>query len=59
MESILNDEARQVRNAYMRQYRKRNPEKTREMNRRYWERRAAREKEEKANEVESNQVQNR
>lgn len=35
--------ARKARAAYMREYRKRNPEKTREINERYWERRATRE----------------
>lgn len=33
--------ARQERNRYFREYRKRNPDKVREANRKYWERRAA------------------
>lgn len=32
--------ARRERAAYMREYRKRHPEKTREANRRYWEKKA-------------------
>ena len=36
----ISDEAKQERAAYMREYRRKNPEKTKEINRRYWERRA-------------------
>ena len=32
----LLEKARQERNKYMREYRKRNPEKTKEINQRYW-----------------------
>lgn len=39
----LQEKARQARNKYMRQYRMRNKEKIREINRRYWERRALKE----------------
>ena len=35
----LSDEARQFKNAYLRKWRAANPEKVREHNRRYWERR--------------------
>ena len=37
-------EAKRERAAYMREYRKRNPEKTREINRRYWQKKADRKK---------------
>lgn len=36
----ISTEARRERAAYMREYRKRHPEKTREINRRYWEKKA-------------------
>ena len=35
------DQAREERNRYFREYRARHPEKTREANRRYWAKRAA------------------
>ena len=38
--ATLTDEARAARAAYMREWRKRNPEKVAEANRRYWERKA-------------------
>ena len=38
----LQEMARLERNRYQREYRAKHPEKTRETNRRYWERRAAR-----------------
>ena len=41
--ATMTDEARAKRAAYMRQWRKRNPDKVRESNRRYWERKADRE----------------
>ena len=41
------DAAREARNRYYREYRKRNREKINAINRRYWERRAARELREK------------
>ena len=37
---IISDEAKRERATYMREYRRKNPEKTREINRRYWEKRA-------------------
>ena len=37
----MNELARQERNRYFREYRERNPDKVREANRKYWERRAA------------------
>lgn len=37
----LQEKARQLRNAYMREYRKRNPEKIKEINKRYWIKRAS------------------
>ena len=36
----ISDAAKQERAAYMREYRRKNPEKTKEINRRYWENRA-------------------
>lgn len=38
--ATMTDEARAKRAAYMRQWRKRNPEKVQEANRLYWERKA-------------------
>ena len=43
----LSDTAKEERARYMREYRKKNPDKTKEMNRRYWEKRAARKEENK------------
>jgi len=37
----LSEKAKQMRNAYARQWKSKNPEKVREYNRRYWERKAA------------------
>ena len=39
---ILTDKAREQRNSYAREWRRRNPDRVREANRRYWETRAAR-----------------
>lgn len=50
--------AREIRNEYMRQYRKKNPDKVREINKRYWERKAEREQEEQEDEHQNDQVQN-
>lgn len=36
----LSEQARQLRNQYQRQYRRKNPEKLRQYNARYWEKRA-------------------
>ena len=36
----MTDEAKAVRRAYLAAWRKKNPERVREQNRRYWERRA-------------------
>ena len=36
----ISTEARRERAAYMREYRKKHPEKTREINRRYWQKKA-------------------
>jgi len=36
----LSEQARRLRNEYQRQYRKKNPDKLKEYNRRYWERKA-------------------
>lgn len=36
----LSEEARQARNAYGREYRRKHPEKVREYNRNYWEKKA-------------------
>ena len=40
-EMTLEERAREERREYFRQWRARNPEKVRENNRRYWEKRAA------------------
>lgn len=40
-ESHMDEKAREARREYLREWRKRNPDKVRENNRRYWERRAA------------------
>lgn len=40
MKENLREEACQVRREYLREWRKRNPERVREANRRYWERKA-------------------
>jgi len=37
----LSDKARELRNAYQREYRRKHPEKLRQYNARYWERKAA------------------
>lgn len=37
----MDEKAREARREYLREWRKRNPDKVRENNRRYWERRAA------------------
>ena len=50
--------AKEIRNEYMRQYRKKNPDKVREINKRYWERKAEREQEEQEDEHQNDQVQN-
>lgn len=47
----MDDEAREARREYMREWRKKNPEKVRAINRRYWERRAERIRKERKNEV--------
>jgi len=36
----LSERAREIRNAYQRAYRRKNPDKLKEYNRRYWERKA-------------------
>ncbi|MGI6688554.1 MAG: hypothetical protein ACOX6Y_09480 [Christensenellales bacterium] len=36
----LSDRAREVKNAYAREWRRRNPEKTKKIQQRYWERKA-------------------
>ena len=41
--AVLSDRARKKRNEYMREYRKRNPDKIREINARYWENKAKKE----------------
>lgn len=43
METSVEKNAREARNEYIRKWRKANPDKVREINRRYWERRGARE----------------
>lgn len=45
MSQVLSQEAKKSRNEYYRRWRAANPEKVKEKNRRYWERRAEREKE--------------
>lgn len=40
MKTELTEAAKQARADYMREWRKRNPEKIKELNRRYWERKA-------------------
>ncbi len=42
----LRERARQIRNEYMRQYRKKNKEKTKRYNQNYWRRKAALEQKE-------------
>lgn len=37
----LSNQAKEARRAYLREWRRKNPEKVRESNRRYWERKAA------------------
>jgi len=37
----MNEQARELRNAYQRAYRRKNPEKLRQYNARYWEKKAA------------------
>ena len=46
-EMTLEERAKEERREYFRQWRAKNPDKVRENNRRYWERRAARKVEEK------------
>lgn len=43
METTAEKNAREARNEYIRKWRKANPDKVREANRRYWERRGERE----------------
>lgn len=43
--SNLSDAAKAERAEYMRKWRARNPQKTKQMNRKYWEKRAARKEE--------------
>lgn len=43
----LSDKAREKRNQYAREYRKKNKDKIAEYNRRYWEKKAQEEKEDK------------
>ena len=50
---------REARNQYYREYRAKNREKIRAINKRYWERRAAREQEATANAHKTNQIQDR
>ena len=50
--SNLSEEAKQERAAYMREWRAKNPQKTKQMNRKYWEKRAARK--EKKQDAEAN-----
>ena len=40
---IMTEEAKKKRAEYMREYRRLHPEKTRDINRRYWEKRARKE----------------
>lgn len=49
--SNLSEAARIERARYMREYRRKNPEKTKELNQRYWEKRAARKEADKDAEV--------
>lgn len=39
-ETIMSDEARKAQNEYTRRYRKEHPERVREWNRRYWQKKA-------------------
>lgn len=41
----MTDAAREAQRAYMREWRKKNPERVREKNKRYWEKRARRSQE--------------
>lgn len=50
----MDEQARKVQREYLREWRKRNPDKVRESNRKYWQRRAARLAAEKAKEASSN-----
>ncbi len=43
----MNDKGRQAKNEYYRRWRQKNPEKVRESNRKYWERKAAEKEAEK------------
>lgn len=47
---MLSEDAKNVRNEYMREYRKRNKEKIKKINARYWERKAKKISEVKENE---------
>ncbi|WGX77360.1 hypothetical protein QJS64_05035 [Paraclostridium bifermentans] len=40
----MNDKAREERNAYLREWRKKNKDKIKKYNKRYWERKASKEK---------------
>lgn len=42
----ISDEAREAQRAYFREWRKKNPDKIREKNRRYWEKKAEKAKQE-------------
>lgn len=48
-----NDQIKQARNAYMREWRRKNPERAKEISDRYWERRAERLKAEKSTSTET------
>ena len=54
MTEMMSQEAKKSRNEYYRRWRAANPEKVKEKNRRYWERRAAREKENQNEQTEHN-----
>ena len=47
----MDDEARKAQREYMREWRRKNPEKVRAINKRYWERRAAKLAEKKTKEA--------
>lgn len=50
MSNKLSEEAKEARRAYLRKWRRENPEKVKEQKRRYWERKAQEMREEEENE---------
>lgn len=53
MSKQLSEEARKARNAYFREWRKKNPEKVKQANEKYWEKKAQEMQEQEEAEAES------